>query len=163
MIQFPRISLISPITLTTITKVLQEKMSIDALCFGSSIGEIGETGERILSISTGYTGFLNYYDRDMKIEPKNKRFPRWRYHQEASSHLFWVRENLWIVEVHEFPKGIFSVTGKFSVSGCGKPERRFETLEDALVSGERRALERLGGSDQKECTGKRIDIKQPAE
>jgi hypothetical protein len=85
---------------------------------------------------------LIYYDGEMKMELKTKKYPRWRYHREARSHLFWVRDNLWIVEVHEYPKGRFSVTGKFSVSGCGKPEKRFDNLQEALTYGERRALER---------------------
>ena len=54
-----------------------------------------------------------------------------------------------LVEVHEYPKGGIGVTGKFSVSGCGKPEKRFDNLQDALAYGERRALERQW-VDQKE-------------
>jgi hypothetical protein len=82
------------------------------------------------------------YFRSTVFQAGATKYPRWRHHRDAHSHLFWVRDNLWVVEVHEWPKGQFSVAGKFSVSGCGTPEKRFDNLEDALLYGEMRAYER---------------------
>jgi predicted membrane chloride channel (bestrophin family) len=68
---------------------------------------------------------------------EKSKYPRWRFHREAHGHLYYVRSNLWVVEVHGWPNGTFSVFA------CDEKPKEFNDLSVALEYGESRVEEVL--------------------